>query len=168
MLNSHQLFVSKSHQISKKFKFKINSTFSINFSVEHSEIQQQTTEEENNTPDNSINPIPLELEDALSQSRGRTRRGRSPKVESDDEDFIPSANSTQIMSRPASRGPATRTRSKSRTASTKPAKRNQRSKSRKSTRSRQRAASKKSTASRSRSRSASTGRKPAARGRGRK
>ena len=110
-----------------------------------------------------------ELEDAGSQSGGRTRtrRGRSPKVSSDDDNFMPPASSTMIMSLPASRGRASRTRSKSRTASTKPAK-SQRSKSRKSSRSRQRAASKKPAADRSRSRSGSTDRKPAARGRGRK
>ena len=133
------------------------------------EIQHPLSEELNNSPDNLIDvtdcdissPLIIKeenepvLDDApqedtsLEKLDHAGRRGRSPKVPSDDEEFMPRTNSTITLSRPTGRGPANRTRSKSRIGSVKPVKTRERSKSRKSTRG-QRAAS------RSRSRSAAS------------
>jgi len=118
------------------------------------------TKEENQQEPPDLDDVPQE-DASLERLESVGRRGRSPRIPSDDEEFMPRRSSTITLSRPTSRGPANRTRSKSRTASIKPVKSRERSKSRKSTRGSKRAAS------RSRSRRASTSRKPAARGRDR-
>jgi hypothetical protein len=117
-------------------------------------------------------PEPQELEVTRIHPREIKVPQRLPRVPSDDEDFMPRTNSTIVLSRPTSRGPSNRTRSKSqirkRAAKSKASKSRERSTGRKSTRGRKRAVSRKLAESRSRSRSESTGRKPAPRGRGRK